>query len=77
MWFLDHAWLIPVIPTVSFFLIIFFGKRTARWTNGGSYIGIAALLASFVGIVKVNVPAVIVCEPNVCTETALLLCVEL
>jgi NADH-quinone oxidoreductase subunit L len=48
MWFLDHAWLIPVIPTVSFFLIIFFGKRTARWTNGGSYIGIAALLASFV-----------------------------
>ena len=31
----------------------------------------------FVGIVSVNVPAVIVCEPNVCTETALLLCVEL
>src|SRR5882672_659944 len=48
MWFLDNAWLIPVIPTVSFFLIIFFGKRTARWTNGGSYIGLAALLASFV-----------------------------
>src|SRR3954447_23224414 len=48
MWFLDHAWLIPVIPTVSFFLIILFGKRTARWTNDGSYIGIAALLASFV-----------------------------
>jgi len=24
------------------------------------------------GIVKVNVPAVMVCEPNVCTETALL-----
>ena len=36
MWFLDNAWLIPVIPTVSFFLIILFGKRTARWTNGGS-----------------------------------------
>ena len=48
MWFLDNAWLIPVIPTVSFFLIILFGKRTGRWTNGGSYIGIAALLASFV-----------------------------
>ena len=29
------------------------------------------------GIVSVNVPAVIVCEPNVCTEIALLLCVEL
>jgi hypothetical protein len=48
MWFLNNAWLIPVIPTVSFFLIILFGKRTARWTNGGSYIGLAALLASFV-----------------------------
>lgn len=31
----------------------------------------------FVGIVNVNVPAVIVCEPNVCTETDLLLWVEL
>ena len=41
MWFLDNAWLIPVIPTVSFFLILLFGKRTARWTNGGSYIGLA------------------------------------
>jgi NADH-quinone oxidoreductase subunit L len=48
MWFLNNAWLIPVIPTVSFFLILLFGKRTARWTNGGSYIGLAALLASFV-----------------------------
>ncbi len=48
MWFLDNAWLIPVVPAVSFFLIIFFGKRTARWTNGGSYIGIAGLLTSLV-----------------------------
>src|SRR5262245_19048037 len=48
MWFLGNAWLIPVIPTVSFFLIILFGKRTARWINGGSYIGLAALLSSFV-----------------------------
>ena len=32
---------------------------------------------SFVGIVSVNVPAVIVCEPNVWTLTALLPCVAL
>ncbi|CAB4852547.1 MAG: NADH-quinone oxidoreductase subunit L [Actinobacteria bacterium] len=44
-WFLAHAWLIPVIPAVAFFLIIFFGKRLPR---GGSEIGIAAMLASLV-----------------------------
>jgi NADH-quinone oxidoreductase subunit L len=48
MWFLNNAWLIPLIPAISFFLILFFGKRTTRWTNGGSYIGIAAVLASLV-----------------------------
>src|SRR5262245_51348011 len=48
MWFLDHAWLIPLLPGVSFFVIILFGKRTGRWTNGGSYIGITAVLASLV-----------------------------
>jgi NADH-quinone oxidoreductase subunit L len=44
-WFLEHAWLIPVIPAVAFFLIIFFGKKMPR---GGSEIGIASMLASFV-----------------------------
>ncbi len=44
-WFLEHAWLIPVIPAVAFFLIIFFGKKMPR---GGSEIGIAAMFASFV-----------------------------
>jgi NADH-quinone oxidoreductase subunit L len=48
MWFLDHAWIIPVLPAASFFLIILLGKRTGRYTNGGAYIGIAAVLASFV-----------------------------
>ena len=33
--------------------------------------------ASFVGIVSVNVPAVIVCDPKVKTATALFPCVEL
>jgi len=46
MWFLDNAWLIPLIPAVAFFVIILLGKRTGQYTNGGSYIGIAAILAS-------------------------------
>jgi NADH-quinone oxidoreductase subunit L len=44
-WFLEHAWLIPVIPAVAFFLIIGFGKRLPR---GGSEIGIASMVASLV-----------------------------
>ena len=39
-----NAWLIPLIPAVSFFLILFFGKKLPR---KGSEIGVAALLASF------------------------------
>ncbi len=42
---LNHAWIIPAIPAVSFFLILFFGKRLP---NRGSEIGIAAVGASFV-----------------------------
>ncbi|MEI7546606.1 MAG: NADH-quinone oxidoreductase subunit L, partial [Actinomycetota bacterium] len=44
-WFLEHAWLIPLIPAIAFFLIILFGKRMPR---GGSEIGITAMLASLV-----------------------------
>jgi len=44
-WFLEHAWLIPVIPAVAFFLIIFFGKKMPR---GGSEIGIASMVAALV-----------------------------
>ena len=44
-WFLEHAWLIPLIPAVAFFLIIGFGKRMPR---GGSEIGIASMLAALV-----------------------------
>jgi NADH-quinone oxidoreductase subunit L len=44
-WFLEHAWLIPLIPAVAFFLIIFFGKRCPK---GGSEIGIASMLGSLV-----------------------------
>ncbi|MGZ4756564.1 MAG: NADH-quinone oxidoreductase subunit L [Acidimicrobiia bacterium] len=42
---LDYAWLIPVIPAVSFALILFFGKKMPRQ---GSEIGILAVGASFV-----------------------------
>jgi len=42
---LNYGWIIPVIPAVSFFLILFFGKRLPRQ---GSEIGILAVGASFV-----------------------------
>ncbi|MDO9176049.1 MAG: proton-conducting transporter membrane subunit, partial [Actinomycetota bacterium] len=44
-WFLENAWLIPLIPAVAFFLIIGFGKRMPR---GGSEIGIASMLGALV-----------------------------
>jgi len=44
-WFLEHAWLIPLIPAVAFFIIIGIGKRLPR---GGSEIGIASMLASLI-----------------------------
>jgi NADH-quinone oxidoreductase subunit L len=40
-----YAWLIPSVPALSFFLIVFFGKRMPR---KGSEIGIGAVLVSFV-----------------------------
>ena len=42
---LDYAWIIPAIPVLSFFLILFFGKKMPK---GGSEIGITALGATFV-----------------------------
>ncbi len=42
---LDYAWIIPVIPAVSFALILLFGKRMPRQ---GSELGILAVGASFV-----------------------------
>jgi NADH-quinone oxidoreductase subunit L len=44
-WFLEHAWLIPVIPAIAFFGIIFFGKKLPK---GGSELGIASMFAAFV-----------------------------
>ena len=44
-WFLDHAYLIPIIPGVAFFVIIFFGKRLPM---KGSEVGVASMAASLV-----------------------------
>jgi NADH-quinone oxidoreductase subunit L len=41
---LDHVWLIPLVPAVSFLLILFFGKRLPF---KGAEIGLAAVGASF------------------------------
>jgi NADH-quinone oxidoreductase subunit L len=44
-WFLENAWLIPVIPAVAFFVILLFGKKLPR---GGSEVGILSMLAALV-----------------------------
>jgi len=41
----DKAWLIPLLPALSFFVILFFGKKLPK---GGSESGILAVAASFV-----------------------------
>jgi NADH-quinone oxidoreductase subunit L len=49
---LDNAWVIPLIPAASFWLILFFGKRLPR---KGSEIGIAAVGLAFVLALITNV----------------------
>ena len=44
-WFLEHSWLIPVIPAIAFGLIIMFGKRMPM---KGSEIGLASMVAALV-----------------------------
>jgi NADH-quinone oxidoreductase subunit L len=44
VFFLDHAWLVPLIPAVSFVVILLFGKRMPK---GGSEVGVGALGASW------------------------------
>lgn len=44
-WFLEHAYVIPVIPAISFALIIFFGKRMPK---KGSEFGVASMLGALV-----------------------------
>ena len=44
-WFLEHAYIIPLIPAVAFALIIFFGKKMPM---KGSEFGIASMLGALV-----------------------------
>ena len=44
-WFLNNAWLLPVVPTLGFFVIILFGRRLP---GKGSEIGILSMVASLV-----------------------------
>ena len=44
-WFLEHAWLIPVVPAIAFALIILIGKRLPM---KGSELGVASMFASLV-----------------------------
>ena len=52
MTFLESAWIIPLIPAASFFLILFFGKRMPK---KGAEIGIAALGICFALAIATNV----------------------
>ena len=45
-WFLENAWLIPLIPAAMFAVILLFGKLTTKITNGGAYLGVASMAAS-------------------------------
>ena len=44
-WFLENAWLIPVIPGIAFFVIILFGRHLP---TKGSEVGIASMAAATV-----------------------------
>ena len=44
-WFLRNAWLMPVVPTLGFFVIILFGRRLPA---KGSEIGVLSMMASLV-----------------------------
>jgi NADH-quinone oxidoreductase subunit L len=35
-WFLEHAWLIPIVPAVAFFIIILFGKKLPLKGSSGA-----------------------------------------
>ena len=44
-WFLDHVYIIPLIPAIAFALIIFFGKRMPK---KGAEFGIASMIGALV-----------------------------
>ncbi len=44
-WFLDHAWLIPLIPAISYAVILLFGKR---YGERAAWIGLASIGSAWV-----------------------------
>ena len=44
-WFLDHAWIIPIVPAVAFLAILLVGRRLPM---KGSELGVASMVASLV-----------------------------
>ena len=44
-WFLDHAWLIPLIPAISYWVILLFGKR---YKERAAWIGLASIGSAWV-----------------------------
>lgn len=44
-WFLDHAWLVPMIPAIAFAVILLVGKRLPM---KGSEVGVVSMVASLV-----------------------------
>ena len=51
-WFLENAFLIPLIPAIGFAVIIGFGRRLPK---GGSEVGIASMALSLVIAIVVRV----------------------
>ena len=49
-WFLETAWLIPALPALSFFLILFFGKKMKY--KGAEFVGVTQILV-YIGAVIV------------------------
>jgi len=51
-WFLRNVWIVPLVPAISFVLILFTGKR---WPGKGAEIGIAAVAVSLLLSIGVGV----------------------
>jgi len=55
-WFLENAWIVPLLPAVSFVVILFFGKRMPKKGAevGIAAVGLAFIFAVFTGVAWIN-----------------------